>query len=244
MTHYLLLSVSASSARIAQKMVVTVTNESPEDNIEETDEFIRRSSRKSSSRSSRSSKKSKRLSMDESNRQDFSLASNLVKNTLPIISSPLGSVTVEELSDFNARLSLHHCALENNADCIRNFAIGHDISEVKKAILTKDKDGNNAAMVAALHNNKEALMALLGPFFIIPHDEDIQELLHHLNKKGQNLMAIVVVHRETLFAAHGLLVEFEAACHNWDFHYVQRCLRYHLGKTFYQLNTRAMFLQR
>ena len=85
------------------------------------------------------------------------------------------------------------------------------------------------AMVAAMHNHKEALQTLLAPFFSTPLDSDIDLLLHHVNKKGQNLMAFVSVHCETLFAAHGMLVEFEAAVHSWNSYQVMSCFRKHLG---------------
>ena len=63
------------------------------------------------------------------------------------------------------------------------------------------------------------------------NDKDINQLLHHLNNNGQNLMATVVIHMDSLFAAHGILVEFEAAAHNRNPYEVQKCLRNNLGST-------------
>lgn len=184
--------------------------------------FISKLSRNNSSRHSKSS-------MDRTATKRTSIASGLGENIHPILIGPLGSLASEELKA--RRKNLHLLASENNALDIRQITSECDINEIKKAILETDEEGNTVPMVAALHNHKEALMALLAPFFSTPHDEDISSLVHAKNDKGQNLMALVVLHIETLFAAHGLLVEFEAASHNWNMYEVQKCLRAQLGST-------------
>lgn len=132
---------------------------------------------------------------------------------------------------FDMRDNLHLLARNNGAAEIREFTSTRHIDEVKMACMKHDEAGNTPPMTAALYNKKEALLALLGPFFVIPHDEDIDKLLHHRNKAGQSLLAIVVLHMESLFAAHGLLVEFEAAAHNWDSFEVEKCFRTTLGSS-------------
>ena len=58
--------------------------------------------------------------------------------------------------------SLHLMARENKAAAIRNYVMDKNIQDVKRAAMEKDGDDNTPPMVAALNNNKEALMALLG----------------------------------------------------------------------------------
>ena len=149
-------------------------------------------------------------------------------SVLPAL-SPLSSEFAKKVIEDST--NLHQLAKDNEVAKIRAFTNEHNILEVKQACLTTDINGNTPAMTAAHFNQKEALLALLGPFFTIPDDKDIFKLLHHRNKAGQNILCLVSFHIDTLFAAHALLIEFEAAAHDWDSYQIRLCLRKNLGST-------------
>ena len=177
-------------------------------------------------------KKRKKTSMDGKARTGSALAANLGK-TVTTMTAIIGDDITKD--------NLHLLARSNQVSAIRDYASTREIDQLKMDLMRVNDDGNTPAMVAALHNNKEALLALLGPFFVIPQDEDIDGLLHHRNKKGQTLLAIVTLHMESLFAAHALLVEFEAASHNWDSYRVQKCFRNSLGSNRGAIATLALY---
>ena len=150
-------------------------------------------------------------------------------SVLPAL-SPLSSEFATKVIEDSP--NLHLLAKDNEASKIRAFTIECNILEVKRCCLTPDMNGNTPAMIAAYFNRKEALLALLGPFFTIPDDKDqIFKLLHHRNKAGQNILSLVSLHIDTLFAAHALLLEFEAAAHDWNSYQIRLCLRKNLGST-------------
>ena len=138
-------------------------------------------------------------------------------------------------------VSLHMCARNNQVDQINLMTSERQLEDVRSACLEADEDGNTPPMVAALNNNKEALLALLATFFIVPDKEDIKQLLHHQNKRHQTLLATVCLHMESLFAAHGILVELEAIAHNWNSYQVQDCFRIHLGSTKESITTKKLY---
>ena len=105
--------------------------------------------------------KRKRSSMDGTGKKDVSI--NLGKALWPAISALGGTAEVAKV--FDAVDNLHLLARTNEARLIREFANDREISDVKDIMMKEDSNGNTPPMVAALHNNKEALMALLGPFF-------------------------------------------------------------------------------
>lgn len=171
---------------------------------------------------------SRRLSLDG---KIGGVANERVVETL--VWSLLKSGVVME-ADRVASLDVHSClhvlALNNCAADIRALSTlrGEDF---KQACLRPDENGYLPAMVAAVHNNKEALLALLAPFLVCPKSCELDKLLHHKSANGQSVMSCVVHHRESLFAAHGILVEFEAAMHRWDSWAVKNCLRTSLGSS-------------
>ena len=138
-------------------------------------------------------------------------------------------------------VSLHMCARNNQVDQINLMTSERQLEDVRSACLEADEDGNTPPMVAALNNNKEALLALLATFFIMPDKEDITKILHHQNKRHQTLLATVCLHMESLFAAHGILVELEAIAHNWNSYQVQDCFRIHLGSTKESITTKKLY---
>ena len=196
-----------------------------ESSVEEAEVFIRRSS----------PSKSKKSSMDQRSERSnsFNTTKRMSKMLLPALLNPFGTEVAFEVSGGFESLgaNLHYLANDNNSSAIREFTDRHTIDQVKIKVLETNTDGNTPAMVAALCNHKEALLALLGPFFMIPHDDDLDQLLHHCNTNGQNLIAIVADHMETLQTACSILVEFEAATHGWDDYEIALCFREHLGST-------------
>ena len=56
--------------------------------------------------------------------------------------------------------------------------------------------GNTPAMEAAMRCNREALLALMQPFLVFPNGDELDRLLHHKNKEGQNLLAYVSHHNK------------------------------------------------
>ena len=198
---------------------------SSQSSVEEAEVFIRRSS----------PSKSKKSSMDQRNERSnsFNTTRRMSRMLLPALLGPFGTEVAFEVSGGfeSTGANLHYLASDNNSSAIREFTDRHTIDQVKIKTLETNTDGNTPAMVAALCNHKEALLALLGPFFMIPHDDDIDQLLHHCNTNGQNLIAIVAEHMETLQTACSILVEFEAATHGWDDYEIALCFREHLGST-------------
>ena len=96
-------------------------------------------------------------------------------------------------------------------------------------------------MIAAINNNKEALLQLLAPFITSEDVTKLYQLLHHTNARGQRLLGLVVHHRHNLLVAHGLLVEFEALAHGWNSRKVKACFRDTLGSTAGAADTLHMF---
>ena len=163
-----------------------------------------------------------------------SSASSSIQQVIPMSVLPaLGPLSSAELTSqvIEESINLHLLAKNNEADKIRAFTNENNIKVVKRGCLKIDQNGNTPAMLAAHFNRKEALLALLAPFFIIPEDQDIDKLLHHKNHYGQNILSLVTLHIDTLFAAHSILIEFEAAAHDWDPYRARLCLRENLGST-------------
>ena len=44
--------------------------------------------------------------------------------------------------------------------------------------------------------NREALLALMQPFLVLPNGDELDRLLHHRNKEGENLLAYVSHHNK------------------------------------------------
>jgi len=104
----------------------------------------------------------KRSSMDGTGKKDVSI--DLGKALWPAMSA-LGGTPSVKAKMFEVTDNLHLMARTNEARRIREFANDREISDVKERMMNEDDKGNTPPMVAALHNNKEALLALLGPFF-------------------------------------------------------------------------------
>ena len=78
-----------------------------------------------------------------------------------------------------------------------------EMANVKKACMEPDFNGNTPPMVAALHNNKEALMAILGPFFvsqILKNNKTLYNMYRRnifvFRKTVVNIMSLLLVSNE------------------------------------------------
>ena len=142
-------------------------------------------------------------------------------------------------------LASHNCVDEIKRLCDSSFTKNKTYDLFLKECNQKDRNGNTPAMVAALGGNREALLALLSPFSMVEEceEEELKKLLHHRNKNGQQLISLVTSQGQTLFVAHGIVIECEAIIHKWDACAFKRCIRNSLGSTNDAAKSLQMFEQ-
>ena len=93
----------------------------------------------------------------------------------------------------------HVFARSNYAREIKRYSDDtDDEAAFTRLCLEANTAGNLPAMEAAVRCNKESLMALMQPFLVFPNGEQLDRLLHHKNKEGQNLLAYVSHHNKVL----------------------------------------------
>ena len=91
----------------------------------------------------------------------------------------------------------HVFARSNYAREIKRYSDDtDDEAAFTRLCLEANNVGNLPAMEAAMRCNKESLMALMQPFLVFPNGEQLDRLLHHKNKEGQNLLAYVSHHNK------------------------------------------------
>jgi hypothetical protein len=133
---------------------------------------------------------------------------------------------------FNGESFLHVFARSNYASEIKLYCDSCEgTAELFERCLRANADGDLPAMVAAKKGHKEALLALLRPFLNVTDATLLRRLLHQQNCDGHALLALVCNFQETLFAAHGIVIEMEALAHNHDAVRVKECFRTLLGSS-------------
>ena len=142
-------------------------------------------------------------------------------------------------------LADHNCATEIKRICDNSFTKDKSYDDFLKDCKKKDRNGNTPAMVAASGCNREALLALLAPFSMVEdcNEEDLKDLLHHENKNGKTLLSLIATQGQTLYIAHGIVIECEAIIHEWDSCSFKRCIRRTLGSTNSASRSLKMFEQ-
>ena len=142
-------------------------------------------------------------------------------------------------------LASHNCVDEIKRLCDSSFTKNKTYDLFLKECNQKDRNGNTPAMVAALGGNREALLALLSPFSMVEEceEEELKKLLHHRNKNGQQLISLIASQGQSLFVAHGIVIECEAIVHGWDACAFKRCIRNSLGSTIDAGKSLQMFEQ-
>ncbi|CAB4068477.1 unnamed protein product [Lepeophtheirus salmonis] len=127
---------------------------------------------------------------------------------------------------------LHHYARANYSQEINRLSVSlNEEGYFVQACMETNHDGNYPAMVAAMNNNKESLLALLTP--ILAEDVSLLEkFLHHTNNRGHNIMYLVAHHPGSLFVSWSIIMDLEKRYHDNDPIAIKMCLRKHLGSTY------------